>query len=149
MRAVLQRVLKATVNINNEVFSSIGQGVLILVGIDKSDNEDTFKYMFEKIINLRIFEDENEKLNLSLKDLDLQIMIVPNFTIYADARKGRRPSFVGGASPEEAEDIFEKFISYAKANYNKVEAGKFRADMQIELINNGPITILLDSDKLF
>ncbi len=105
MRAVLQRVLKASVNINNEKFSSIEKGILILLGIDKLDSEETFKYMLDKILNLRIFEDENEKLNLSLKDLDLELMIVPNFTIYADARKGRRPSF-GGASPEEAEIIF-------------------------------------------
>lgn len=149
MRAVLQRVLKANVNIDNNIFSSIGKGVVILLGIDKSDNKDTFKYMFDKIANLRIFEDENEKLNLSLLDLNLEIMIVPNFTVYADARKGRRPSFVGGASPEEAEGIFNEFIKYVKENYDKVETGKFRADMKVELINDGPITILLDSDKLF
>lgn len=149
MRVVLQRVLKASVNINNSSFSSIEKGILILVGIDKLDNKETFKYMLDKILNLRIFEDENQKLNLSLKELDLELMIVPNFTVYADARKGRRPSFVGGASPEEAEKIFENFIEYAKANYEKIETGKFRADMQVELINDGPITILLDSDKLF
>lgn len=149
MRVVLQRVLKASVNINREKFSEIEKGILILVGIDKLDGEETFKYMLDKILNLRIFEDENEKLNLSLKELDLELMIVPNFTVYADARKGRRPSFVCGASPEEAEKIFENFINYAKANYEKIKTGKFRADMKVELINDGPITILLDSDKLF
>lgn len=149
MRAVLQRVLKASVNIENEVFSSIEKGIVMLLGIDKEDNEETFKYILEKTINFRIFEDENEKLNLSLADLGLELMIVPNFTIYADARKGRRPSFVGGANPLEAEVIFDKFIKYTKENYGKIETGKFRADMKVELINDGPITILLDSDKLF
>lgn len=149
MRIVLQRVLNASVDIENTTFSSIQKGIVLLVGIDKNDNEETFKYMFEKVVNLRIFEDENEKLNLSLLDLDLELMIIPNFTIYGDARKGRRPSFISGASPTEAECIFENFIKYAKERYAKVETGKFKADMKVHLVNDGPITILLDSDKLF
>lgn len=106
--------------------------------------------MFEKIINLRIFEDENNKLNLSVSDLGLEVLIVPNFTIYADARKGRRPNFVGGASPDEAEKIFNDFLDYAKSNYDdgKIAQGVFRADMQVSLVNDGPITIILDSDKI-
>lgn len=149
MRAVLQRVLKAKVDINEETISKIDKGIVVLVAVNDTDNIDTFKYMFDKIINLRIFEDAEEKLNLSIKDLDLEVLIVPNFTVYADARKGRRPSFVGGAKPDDAEKIFNDFILYAKENYEKVKTGIFRADMQVELINDGPITILLDSDKLF
>ncbi len=149
MRAVLQRVLKAKVDINEETISKIDKGIVALVAVNDTDNIDTFKYMFDKIINLRIFEDAEEKLNLSIKDLNLELLIVPNFTVYADARKGRRPSFVGGAKPDDAEKIFNNFILYAKENYEKVKTGIFRADMQVELINDGPITILLDSDKLF
>lgn len=149
MRAVLQRVLNASVTINNEVIANINNGIVALIGINKNDNIETFKYMCDKMINLRIFEDENNKLNLSLKDLNFEILIVPNFTIYSDARKGRRPNFVGGANPSEAEHIFNDFISYVKQNFENVKTGKFRADMKISLINDGPVTILLDSDKLF
>ncbi len=150
MRAVLQRVSNSSVSINGECVAKIDRGLLVLVAVDSSDNQDTFKYMFEKIINLRIFEDENNKLNLSASDLDLEVLIVPNFTIYADARKGRRPNFVGGASPDEAEKIFNDFLDFAKNNYNhnKISNGIFRADMQVSLINDGPITIILDSDKI-
>ncbi len=150
MRAVLQRVLNSSVSIEGECVGEIGKGLLVLVAVDKPDNKDVFKYMFEKIINLRIFEDENNKLNLSVSDLGLEVLIVPNFTIYADARKGRRPNFVGGASPDEAEKIFNDFLDYAKSSYDasKVAHGIFRADMQVSLVNDGPITIILDSDKI-
>lgn len=149
MRVVLQRVSKAKVDINNETVGKIDKGIVALVAVNDTDNIDTFKYMCDKIINIRIFEDSEGKLNLSIKDLDLELLIVPNFTVYADARKGRRPSFVGGAKPDIAEKIFNDFIAYTKENYKKVETGVFRANMQVELINDGPITILLDSDKLF
>ena len=149
MRVVLQRVSKAKVDINNETVGKIDKGIVALVAVNDTDNIDTFKYMCDKIINIRIFEDSEDKLNLSIKDLDLELLIVPNFTVYADARKGRRPSFVGGAKPDLAEKIFNDFIAYVKENYEKVETGVFRANMQVELINDGPITILLDSDKLF
>lgn len=149
MRVVLQRVSKAKVDINNETVGKIDKGIVALVAVNDTDNIDTFKYMCDKIINIRIFEDSEDKLNLSIKDLDLELLIVPNFTVYADARKGRRPSFVGGAKPDIAEKIFNDFIAYTKENYKKVETGVFRANMQVELINDGPITILLDSDKLF
>ncbi len=149
MRVVLQRVSKAKVDINNETVGKIDKGIVALVAVNDTDNIDTFKYMCDKIINIRIFEDSEDKLNLSIKDLNLELLIVPNFTVYADARKGRRPSFVGGAKPDIAEKIFNDFIAYTKENYEKVETGVFRANMQVELINDGPITILLDSDKLF
>ena len=149
MRVVLQRVSKAKVDINNETVGKIDKGIVALVAVNDTDNIETFKYMCNKIINIRIFEDSEGKLNLSIKDLDLELLIVPNFTVYADARKGRRPSFVGGAKPDIAEKIFNDFIAYTKENYKKVETGVFRANMQVELINDGPITIRLDSDKLF
>lgn len=149
MRAVLQRVKYAKVDVDNITVSQIEKGILALVGIDTNDDEKTFKYMFDKMINLRIFEDENEKMNLSISDLNLGLLIVPNFTIYADARKGRRPDFVKGAKPDKAKEIFERFSVYASENYEKVKFGVFQADMKVELLNDGPVTIILDSDKNF
>ena len=149
MRVVLQRVTKAKVDIDGKTVGKIDKGIVALVAVNDTDDLETFKYMCNKIINLRIFEDSEDKLNLSIKDLELGVLIVPNFTVYADARKGLRPSFVGGAKPDDAEKIFNDFINYVKNNYEKVETGIFRADMQVELTNDGPITILLDSDKLF
>lgn len=148
MRAILQRVLNSKVDIDGKTVASINKGLLVLLAVDSEDNQDTFKYMIDKIINIRIFEDKNEKLNLSVNDLDLEILIVPNFTIYADARKGRRPNFVGGAKPDIAEKIFNDFLDYSKDSYDKVYNGIFRADMKVSLINDGPITIILDSDKI-
>ncbi len=148
MRVVLQRVKKASVTIDGNVTACIDRGILALVGMNKGDNEDTFKWMLNKLVNIRIFEDENDKMNLSVSDLDYGILLVPNFTIYADARKGNRPSFAMGAGPEEARESFNKFTEYAKANFKNVQTGTFRAYMQVELVNDGPITILLDSDKL-
>lgn len=149
MRVVLQRVTKAKVDIDGKTVGKIGKGIVALVAVNDTDDIEIFKYMCNKIINLRIFEDSEDKLNLSIKDLELGLLIVPNFTVYADARKGLRPSFVGGAKPDDAEKIFNDFINYVKNNYEKVETGIFRADMQVELTNDGPITIILDSDKLF
>lgn len=149
MRTVLQRVSYAKVSVNGEVVGEIQEGIMALVGINKGDDEAVFKYMFDKISGLRIFCDENDKMNLSVKDINGGILIVPNFTIYADARKGKRPSFVGGATPEEAESIFNAFVEFCKKDYENVESGIFRADMKVELLNDGPVTILLDSDKLF
>jgi D-tyrosyl-tRNA(Tyr) deacylase len=148
MRAVLQRVSRASVSVDGEVVGKIDKGIMLLVGMDTGDNAEDYKYMLDKSVNLRIFEDENGKMNLSASDLGYGLLIVPNFTIYADARKGRRPSFAMGAKPEEARAGFEEFVSYAKSNFTDVQSGIFQADMQVELINDGPITILLDSDKI-
>ncbi len=149
MRIVLQRAAYASVKIDGETVGSIDRGILALVGMNTGDNEDTFKRMLSKIINLRIFEDENHKMNLSIKDLDYGLLLVPNFTIYADARKGNRPSFAMGAKPDEARESFNKFVEYAKLNFPKTQRGIFQADMKVELLNDGPVTILIDSDKLF
>jgi D-tyrosyl-tRNA(Tyr) deacylase len=148
MRAVLQRVSRASVSVDGKVVGKIDRGIMLLVGMDTGDNSEDYRYMLDKSVNLRIFEDENGKMNLSASDLGYGLLIVPNFTIYADARKGRRPSFAMGAKPEEARKSFEEFVAYAKSNFTDVQSGIFQADMQVELINDGPITILLDSDKI-
>lgn len=149
MRAVLQRVSRASVSIDGKITGEIKEGILVLAGVNKGDDKAVFKYMFDKISGLRIFCDENDKMNLSVRDIGGGILIVPNFTLYADARKGKRPSFAGGAAPDDAESIFEDFLSYCRENHNNVQSGIFRADMKVELINDGPVTILLDSDKIF
>ncbi len=149
MRIVLQRVAYASVKVDGEIVGSIDKGIMALVGINAGDNQDTFKRMLSKMINLRIFEDENDKMNLSISDLDYGLLLVPNFTVYADARKGNRPSFAMGAKPDEARESFNKFVEYAKANFPKTQSGVFQTYMRVELLNDGPITILLDSDKLF
>lgn len=149
MRAILQRVLYASVDVDGKTVGKIGKGIMALIGINSTDNEQVYKYIADKIINLRIFEDEEQKMNLSVDDIGGGILIVPNFTLYADARKGRRPSFVMGAKPDEAEDKFDDFVKIAKNMYNDVQTGIFRADMKVELLNYGPVTILLDSDKNF
>lgn len=149
MRAVLQRTAWARVKVDDQAVGKIDKGIVMLLGINSGDGQKEFDYILDKSINLRIFEDENGKMNLSLKDIEGGLLIVPNFTIYADARKGRRPSFAMGAKPEEAEEIFNAFVGYAKSRFLKTESGIFRADMKVELLNDGPITILIDSDRLF
>ncbi len=150
MRAVVQRVLQSDVKINNKIVSSIDSGLVILLGFKKTDGEEDFKYMVKKIIGLRIFEDENNKMNLSAKDLQKEILVVPNFTLYGDVRKGFRPSFTESAGIDEALEMFNKFIDMLKKDYeqSKVQKGVFQGDMQVSLINDGPITIILDSDKI-
>lgn len=149
MRVVLQRTAYARVSVDGEVVGSIEKGIAALVGMNTGDDAKTFEWMFNKIKNIRIFEDNEGKMNLSVSDLGYGILLIPNFTVYADARKGNRPSFSMGAKPDEAREGFNSFVDYARSNYDKVESGIFQADMKVELLNDGPITILLDSDKLF
>ncbi len=149
MRVVLQRVAYASVKVDGQIVGSIDKGILALVGMNTGDNQKTFEWMFNKLKNIRIFEDSEDKMNMSIADLGYGLLLVPNFTIYADARKGNRPSFAMGAKPDEAREGFNAFVEYAKRNYDNVESGLFQADMKVELLNDGPITILLDSDKLF
>ena len=150
MRAVLQKVAFAKVVIDNKDIVNIDKGIVALVGLSSSDNEDTFKYMLDKIINLRIFEDDNGKMNLSINDIDGEVLFIPNFTIYADVRKGRRPSFTNGATIEEAKEIFEKLKEFSIKNYkDKIKFGIFQTDTKLTLLNDGPVTILVDSDKIF
>ncbi len=149
MRAVLQRVSSAKVSVDGEIIGEIGRGILVLLGISREDSETEAKYLLEKTLNLRIFEDSEGKMNLSLIDIRGELLVVSQFTLYGDARKGRRPSFIKAALPQTANKLYEFFVSEAEKQIKKVETGQFQAMMNVELINDGPVTILLDTDKIF
>lgn len=150
MRGVLQRVARGKVTVEGKVVGEIQKGIMVLIGILGTDDEKTMDYMLDKIIHMRIFEDENDKMNLSLVDVEGELLIVPNFTLYGDARKGKRPSYAGGASPKEASVIFERFCEKANdLGIKKVATGEFQAHMEVEILNDGPVTLLLDSEKTF
>ena len=149
MRAVIQRVDRASVNINHQELSSINEGILIFLGVEKQDTGVDADYILEKTINLRIFEDKQEKMNLSLLDVNGAMMVVSQFTLLADCVKGRRPSFVKAEDPAKANELYDYFIRKASQKVNNLATGKFQEMMKIELINNGPVTILLDSRKSF
>lgn len=149
MRAVIQRVSRAKVTVDGETTGEISRGILVLLGVSHDDSENEADYLLEKILNLRIFEDGEEKMNLSLQDIKGELLVVSQFTLYGDARKGRRPSYIKAAAPERANELYEYFLSQARRQLSKVEAGRFQAMMDVELVNDGPVTILLDSSKLF
>ncbi|OAA30025.1 D-tyrosyl-tRNA(Tyr) deacylase [Kosmotoga arenicorallina S304] len=148
MRAVVQRVSEASVKVDGKIAGKIGHGILLLLGVQDGDTDKDLQWMLDKVLNLRIFEDEQGKMNLSLKDVQGQLLVVSQFTLLGDARKGRRPSFTEAASPELAKTYFEKFIDLASREVG-VEAGVFQEHMEVQLVNDGPVTILLDSNKLF
>ena len=149
MRAVIQRVSRAKVTVDGEVTGEIGRGILILLGVSKADSEKEALYLLEKTLNLRIFEDAEGRMNLSLLDIGGELLVVSQFTLYGDARKGRRPSFIEAAAPDDANRLYEFFVTEARKQISKVGTGRFQAMMQVELVNDGPVTILLDSDKNF
>lgn len=149
MRAVIQRVSRAKVSVDGETTGEIGKGILVLLGVSRGDSEKEAVYLVEKTINLRIFEDAEDKMNLSLLDIQGELLVVSQFTLYGDARKGRRPSFIDAAAPDEANRLYEFFVSEARKQISKVETGRFQAMMDVELTNDGPVTILLDSNKNF
>jgi D-aminoacyl-tRNA deacylase len=149
MRIVLQRVLQAKVAVNGKIIGKTDKGILILLGISKTDTEKEVKFMVEKVLNLRIFDDEQGKMNLSLLDISGELLVVSQFTLYGDARKGRRPSYIDAASPENANKLYELFVNESRKQVKRVETGQFQAMMKVESINDGPVTILLDSDKIF
>lgn len=149
MRAVVQRVKKSEVKVDNDLVGSINSGLLIFLGIGKDDGIDDIDYMIDKIVNLRIFEDNQNKMNLSALDLNKEIMIVSQFTLYGDCKKGRRPSFFDAAPPDEAERLYDLFIDNFKKYDLKIQTGEFQAMMDIDLINDGPVTLLIDSKKNF
>ena len=144
MKIVLQRVKEASVTIDGEIHGAIGKGYMILVGFNEEDNHEIIDRLVEKVIHLRVFEDENQKMNRSLLDVEGSILSISQFTLYADCRKGRRPSFVKAGNPQKAEEMYEEFIRVCKEKVPKVEHGVFGADMKVELLNDGPFTILLD-----
>jgi D-aminoacyl-tRNA deacylase len=149
MRAVIQRVSRARVTVDGEITGEIGAGILVLLGVSKKDSEKEALYLLEKTLNLRIFEDSEGKMNLSILDVKGELLVVSQFTLYGDARKGRRPSFIDAAAPREANRLYEFFVAEARRQISKVGTGRFQAMMNVELVNDGPVTILLDSDKIF
>lgn len=150
MRAIIQRVTRASVTVNGGEPRKIGPGLVILLGVRDTDDSAIVPKLAEKCAHLRIFEDENGKMNLSLMDIEGELLIVPNFTLYGDARKGRRPGYSGGAAPEVASELFDRLCKKAEAlGIKKVQHGIFQTDMKVALVNDGPVTLLLDSEKLF
>jgi len=149
MRAVIQRVSRAKVTVDGDTTGEIGRGILVLLGVSRADTEKEALYLLEKTLNLRIFEDGEGKMNLSLLDIKGALLVVSQFTLYGDARKGRRPSFIDAAAPPEANRLYEFFVSEARGQIEQVGTGRFQAMMDVELVNDGPVTILLDSDKSF
>ena len=149
MRAVVQRDTSSKVVVDGQITGAINKGINVLIGISCDDNEEDLKYIRDKIINLRIFEDENFKMNKSLMDIGGEILVISQFTLYGDCRKGRRPNFMAALGGEEAKKLYDQFVLMIKECGIKVETGIFGADMKVDIQNDGPVTILLDSKKNF
>ncbi len=156
MRAVVQRVSRCKVTVSGKTVGEIGPGLLVLLGVGRNDNEVAADYLAEKIIGLRIFEDDAGKMNLSVldvsarkKDKSAEVLVVSQFTLYGDVRRGKRPSFDAAARPEEARRLYQYFVEKVRAAGLRCETGEFQAMMDVELVNSGPVTIILDSEKLF
>ncbi len=149
MRAVFQRVSEASIKVNDEIISSIKKGGLIFLGVEKGDKIDDVNYIIDKCVNLRIFEDNEGKMNLSVEDIKGELLVVSQFTLCADSRKGRRPSFISAADPALGKKLYEDVIKGISLKGISVKTGIFQADMKVSLINDGPVTILIDSRKKF
>ena len=146
MKAVIQRVSESSVTINSEIFAQIQQGLLVLVGIEDADNQEDINWLTSKIANLRIFEDENEVMNLSLKDINGEMIVVSQFTLHAATKKGNRPSYIKASKPEIAIPLYESFVKQMEIELGKkVQTGQFGADMKVGLVNDGPVTIIIDT----
>ncbi|MGN0653431.1 MAG: D-aminoacyl-tRNA deacylase [Oscillospiraceae bacterium] len=148
MKFVIQRVTSASVDVDNVTVGKIGKGFLVLIGIGKEDNEEIADKMVKKLIGMRIFEDENGKTNLSLNDVGGELLLISQFTLYADCKKGNRPSFINAGLPDDANRLYEYIISKCKEEIKVVEKGVFGADMKVSLLNDGPFTIILDSKEI-
>ena len=148
MRFVIQRVMNSKVTIDGKIRGQIGKGFMVLIGVGEGDTLEIADKMIHKMINLRIFEDENGKTNLGLKDVSGSLLLISQFTLYADCKRGNRPSFVKAGDPDTAKSLYEYIISKCKNEIEVVEQGEFGADMKVELVNDGPFTVLLDSDEL-
>ena len=149
MRAVVQRVTQASVTVEGETVGSVGPGIMVLIGVAAEDTDKDLKYITDKVMNLRIFDDENGVMNKSVLDAGGSILAVSQFTLYGDARGGRRPSYIRAARPEEANALYERLVEAWRAKGIPVETGRFRTEMKVSLVNDGPVTILLDSEKQF
>lgn len=148
MRVVLQRVASASVEIENEIVAKIEKGLLILLGITAEDTQEDIDWLVKKIINLRVFSDKHQKMNLSVKDIDGEFIVVSQFTLFASTKKGNRPSFINSAKPEIAIPLYHEFVSTLQQNFSKeIQTGEFGADMKVSLINDGPVTICIDSNN--
>lgn len=148
MRAVVQRVKSSSVLVNHEVVGSISKGFNVLLGVEEGDSVEDMRYIADKLLGLRIFEDEEEKMNLSIEDVGGEMLIISQFTLLGDARKGRRPSFIKAAQPDRANDLYEELCKVLSERV-RVEKGVFRAYMEVNIVNDGPVTLLLDSKKVF
>ena len=149
MRAVVQRVASASVKVEDEVVGQIERGFLVLLGVGTDDSDADAVTLAEKVAGLRVFEDDDRKMNLALNDVDGQMLVVSQFTLFGDCRKGRRPSFVDAARPEQAERLYESFVAEVRGRGIHVETGRFQTHMDVRLVNDGPVTLLLDSRKTF
>ena len=149
MRAVVQRVASASVKVEDEVVGQIERGFLVLLGVGTGDSDADAVTLAEKVAGLRVFEDDDRKMNLALNDVDGQMLVVSQFTLFGDCRKGRRPSFVDAARPEQAERLYESFVAEVRGRGINVETGRFQTHMDVRLVNDGPVTLLLDSRKTF
>ena len=147
MKAVIQRVRSASVSIDGKEISIINKGLLVLIGVEKDDSSEDLDYLVKKTVGLRIFKDENENMNLSISDTECEVLVVSQFTLCADTRKGRRPSFINAATPNIAENIYQQYCEKLKEKDITVKTGQFGSMMEVALINDGPVTILLDSRK--
>lgn len=147
MRSVIQRVKSAQVTANGEVIGKIGNGLLVLLGVCDEDTQKDMTWLADKIAGLRIFTDENDKMNLSLSDIDGEVLVVSQFTLYGDCKKGRRPNFTAAGKPDYAEEMYNKFTEYLKGQVKNVETGEFGADMLVSLENDGPVTLIIDSKE--
>ena len=148
MRAVVQRVSEASVCINGETVGKIGKGFMILLGVTEGDTPELCAYLAEKCAGLRVFSDENDKMNLSLKDVAGEVLVISQFTLYGDCRKGKRPSIIAAAKPETAIPLYERFIAKLRDSDLHVETGRFGADMKVSLVNDGPVTLILDTEEM-
>lgn len=148
MRAVVQRVTQGSVEVEQRLVGSIGKGLVVLLGVSEGDTMDDVKYMTDKILNLRVFDDEEGKMNYSLLDIKGELMVVSQFTLYGDCRKGRRPNYMAAARPELADELYKELIKACRAQLIKTETGVFQADMKVNIINDGPVTLIIDSEKI-
>jgi len=149
MRAVVQRVSRSSVTVDENTVGKIGSGLMVLLGVEHEDDKNDVTYLVDKITNLRIFEDEEGKMNKSLLDIGGELLAVSQFTLMGDCRKGRRPSFSGAAKPDMANNLYEDFVALARERGVNVETGQFQAHMMVDILNDGPVTLLVDSKKVF
>ena len=149
MRAVVQRVVRSSVTVEGETVGAIDSGIMVLIGVSSEDTDKDLNYITDKVMNLRIFDDENGVMNRSVLDVGGSILAVSQFTLYGDARGGRRPSYIRAAGPEAANELYEQAVAVWRARGIHVETGRFRTEMKVSLVNDGPVTILLDSEKVF